>query len=297
MSKNILFFSQNCNYSKKLIAKIINTPIYNSLQKVSVDDPQTRARLPKWVTCVPLIYFEQPQPGYSSIIKEQELWKWIEEQVSRIQMQNQPPQPQFQQQNHQMNQMQQQQQQYTQQSLQPMQQMQNKQQQPPQYQQQPPQQSQPSQQNQSSQQSQQSSLLNQNSMGFEPFNGLEMKGGIASDNYSLFTTDNNSSNSNSLFPHTYETVGGGPMGGPKFNNNQNNQNNQMGPPQPSNMQGGGNQEHNRSSQKQDKFDQDFAMKKALRDQDLGMSSGPAKMDGVPQNFNQMWEQNNNNRKF
>jgi hypothetical protein len=285
MSKNILFFSQNCNYSKKLIAKIINTPIYNSLQKVSVDDPQTRARLPKWVTCVPLIYFEQPQPGYSSILKEQELWKWVEEQISRIQMQNQPPQQQFQQQNHQqnqqqnqqmsqINQMQQQQQQYSQQSLQPMQSMQtqNKQSQ------------QPSQQ-------QQQSLINQNSMGFEPFNGMEMKGGIASDNYSLFTMDNGANSSN-LFPHTYETVGGGPSGGPQFNNNH------MGPPQPSNMQGGGGSQEssNRSSQKQDKFDQDLAMKKALRDQDLGMSTGPAKMDGVPQNFNQMWEQNNN-RKF
>ena len=290
MSKNILFFSQNCNYSKKLIAKIINTPIYNSLQKVCVDDPQTRARLPKWVVCVPLIYFEQQQPGYSNILKDQELWKWVEDQVSRIQMQNQPPQQQFQQQNQQMNQtqqMQQQQQQYTQQSMQqsmqPQQPMQNKQQS----------------QQQGQQQGQQQSLINQNSMGFEPFNGLEMKGGIASDNYSLFTMDNNNgSNSSNLFPHTYETVGGGPMGGPQFNSNNSMGNNQMGPPQPSNPQGGGpnfQDQTNRPSQKQDKFDQDFAMKKALRDQDMGMSSGPAKMDGVPQNFNQMWEQNNNRK--
>ena len=279
MSKNILFFSQNCNHSKKLIAKIINTPIYNNLQKVSVDDPQTRTRLPKWVTCVPLIYFEQQQPGYSNILKDQELWKWIEEQVSRFQMQKQPPQPQFQQQNQQMNQqmnpmnsmnqMQQQQQQYTQ----------------PQQPHPSQQQSQQSSQQQSSQSSQQSSLLNQNSMGFEPFNGMEMKGGIASDNYSLFSMDNNNgSGSGNLFPHTYETVGGGPVSGPQFN--------QMGPPQPSQNSKNEQEFNPRTSQKQDKFDQEFAMKKALRDQDVGMSSGPSKMDGVPQNFNQMWEQNN-----
>ncbi len=273
MSKNILFFSQNCNYSKKLIAKIINTPIYNNLQKVSVDDPQTRARLPKWVTCVPLIYFEQQQPGYSNILKDQELWKWIEEQVSRFQMQKQPPQPQFQQQNQQMNQ-----------QMNQVSQMQQQQQQYTQPQQPHPQQSQ-------SQQSQQQSLLNQNSMGFEPFNGMEMKGGIASDNYSLFTTDNNNgSDLGNLFPHTYETVGGGPASGPQFN--------QMVPPQSSKNSSGGNNDHDsnsRTSQRQDKFEQELAMKKAMRDQDLGTTSGPSKMDGVPQNFNQMWEQNS--RKF
>ena len=48
----------------------------------------------------------------------------------------------------------------------------------------------------------------------------------------------------------------------------------------------------RSTQKQEKFEQELAMKKAMREQDnIGQQAG-RKIDGVPQNFNQMWEQNN-----
>jgi hypothetical protein len=263
---NILFFSQNCQYSKKLISKIINTPLYNSLQKVCIDDPQTRSRLPKWVTCVPMIYLTQPPPGLQNPLKDQDLWMWLEQQLSQFQQQNQPPQPiQFQNQRQQ-----------------PPQQPQFQQQQP-QFQQHPQQQQQPPQ-----QQQQQTPQPGGNSGfdGFEPYNFSEMKGGIASDNYSLFFKDDNASQMNAnLFPHTYETVNG--MGGNQ-QNNQNNQNQQMQGP------GQGQQQNNtnsRTSQKQERFDQEFAMKKAMRDQDVGLAPQARKQEGIPDNFNQMFEAN------
>ncbi len=244
MSQNILFFSQNCQYSKKLIAKIINTPLYGSLQKVCVDDPQTRVRLPKWVNCVPMIYLAQNNTSFQNPLKDPEIWMWIENQISQTQVKQQPPQQQFQQQQQNMNQN-------------------------------PP----PS--------SNQTPSMGGDSMGFEPFNSLEMKGGIASDNYSMF-----SANDNTMFLHSYEMIGGGK--GP----------NQPPPPPPSGqynppqgtLGGGGgsngfNQNHSdsRSSQKQEKFEQELAMKRALRDQEMAAPQ-QKKMDGVPQNFNQMWEQ-------
>ena len=225
-SQNILFFSQNCQYSKKLIAKIINLPIYNNFQKICVDDAQTRSRLPKWVTCVPLIYLAQPHPSFQNPLKDQELWMWVEQLTSAQQQKQQPPQP-------------------------------------VQFQSPPPQQQQ----------------QQQNQFGIEPYNFAEMRGGISSDTYSLFNNDNNGT----LFPHTYETIGGG--GGSNMNGG-------------GNMSGGGgnmmeNGGTSRSSQKQEKFDQDFAMKKAMRDQDVTINTQqPRKQDGIPENFNQMFEANN-----
>ena len=255
---NILFFSQNCQHSKKLLAKVINTHLYNMLQKVSVDDPQTRSRLPKFVSSVPMIYLSQPHPSFQNPLKEQELSMWLEQQISQFQQQNQPPQPQFQQQNRNPPQYQQQGQ-------------------PPQYQSQPP----PPQQTLQPQQNPQPGV-GDNSMGFEPFNFMEMKSGIASDNYSLFFKDDASSAqmNNNLFPHTYETIGG-------MNNSMPQQQQQQQPQQ----QNGGSAPRN--SLKQEKFEQELAMKKAMRDMDAGNTPG-RKMDGVPENFNQMWEKNSRN---
>jgi hypothetical protein len=283
MSQNILFFSQNCQHSKQLISKIVNTPLYQTLQKVCVDDPQTRARLPKWVTCVPLIYLSQPHQTLQNPLKDKEIWMWVEQQISQNQMRMQPPQQQFQQQQQQqnMNQQQQFQQQFQQQSPQPQQQSQ----QPPQQQQfqQPPQQSQQSQQPQ--QQNQES--MGNDFLGLTPFNSLEMGSGIASDNYSMFSKDDTQSSLNSFFPHSYEIIGGNNgNGGPNPPPQQQSQS--FAPPQPSFS--GGNGGNSRSEQKQSAFEQEFAMKKAMRDQD-GMGQQPArKVDGLPQNFNQMWDQ-------
>lgn len=252
MSQNILFFSQNCQHSKKLLAKIINTPLYGSLQKVCVDDPQTRSRLPKWVTCVPLVYLAQAHPNFQNPLKDNNINMWVESQISQMQARNQPPQQQFQQQN---------------QSLNNQQQQQSNQQQAP--------------------TPQQQSLV-QDTMGFEAYNSLEMGGGISSDNYSMFSKEDTPANPN-LFPHSYETISGSSFG--SQNPQPKGSGNAFAPPQPSNNNLSSNSNDSRTSQKQDKFEQDLAMKKALRDQD-SVPQTNRKTDGVPQNFNQMWEQNN-----
>ena len=265
MSQNILFFSQNCQHSKKLLAKIINTPLYGNLQKVCVDDPQTRSRLPKWVSCVPLIYLAQAHPTFQNPLKDNDINMWIESQISQMQSRNQPPQQQFQQQNQTLNQQQQSQQQS-----------------------QPPQQSS----NQQAPTQQQQSLA-QDSMGFEAYNSLEMGGGIASDNYSMFSKEDAPINPN-LFPHSYETISGTSFG--SQNPQPKGYGNAFSPPQQSNNQNNSNNlssnsNDSRTSQKQEKFEQDLAIKKAMRDQD-SVPQTNRKTDGVPQNFNQMWEQNN-----
>jgi hypothetical protein len=277
MNQNILFFSQNCQHSKRVMAKLIDTPVYQSLQKVCVDDPQTRSRLPKWVTCVPLIYLSQSQQGQPSILKDTELWAWVEHQISQSQIQRQPPQQQFQQQNQSMNQR-------------------------------------PSQpQSAPSQQMQNGDLI--------PFNLMEMKSGVASDNYSLLNPDSNEPNMmDGLFMHSYELISG--SGNQKQSQQpqpqqsqqqQQNFNRNQAPPAYSpnipnmsqqgmqqqqmrlNMNGNDPNQSSRSSQKQEKFEQELAMKKAMREQDnFGQPVGK-KIDGVPQNFNQMWENNTNNR--
>jgi hypothetical protein len=179
MNQNILFFSQNCPHSKKLLAKIINTPIYGNLQKVCVDDPLTRSKLPKWVNCVPLIYLAQPHPIFQNPLKDPEIWLWIENQISQVQTNIQPPQQQFQQQNQDFNR--------NPQSVIGMTPSQ------------PPQPSQPNFQSGFDSKS-------SNNLGFEPYNSMEMKGGISSDNYSLFGSGNGSNSMDSLFPHTYERI-------------------------------------------------------------------------------------------
>ena len=271
MSQNILFFSQNCQHSKKLMAKLIDTPIYQTLQKVCIDDPQTRSRLPKWVTCVPLIFIAQTSQGQPSILKDTELWAWVEHQISQAQLQRQPPQQQFQQQNQSMNQR----------SSQP--------------------------QSNPSPQMQNGDLI--------PFNLMEMKSGVASDNYSLLNPDSNEPNMmDGLFMHSYETISGGnnqkPINQPQQNQqsqqSQQNFNRNQGPPlgysanvpnipsqqsQQMRMNSEDPNQSSRSSQKQEKFDQELAMKKAMRDQDNISQQAGRKIDGVPQNFNQMWEQN------
>jgi hypothetical protein len=255
---NILFFSEHCPHSKKLISKIINSPIYNSLQKVCIDKIE-RNRIPKWIVSVPMIYLSQPHPSFQNPLKDQDLWMWIEQQISQFSQQNQPPQPQFQQQNRNPPQFQQQ----------------NRN--PPQYQQQGQGLPQPSPQQQLQPQQNPQPGVGDNSMGFEPYNFMEMKGGIASDNYSLFFKDDASSaQSSNPFPHTYETIGG--------------MNNSVPQQQQMPQGGGGMTGGSRNSLKQEKFEQELAMKKAMRDMDNGNTQA-RKMDGVPENFNQMWEQN------
>lgn len=72
--KNILFYSNNCNYSKEVIKKISQTPIKDNLIYVCVDDENIK--LPDFLTAVPTIYLVQSK----KIIMDEEIINWIQEQ-------------------------------------------------------------------------------------------------------------------------------------------------------------------------------------------------------------------------
>jgi hypothetical protein len=121
------------------------------------------------------------------------------------------------------------------------------------------------------------------------FNSMEMRGGIASDAYSMFSKDNPSVGLDNFFQHSYETIGGG-GGHPGSAQPQQQSQHQQPKQQQQEQFNGGNssQSDSRSSQKQNKFEQELAMKKAMRDQDI--VAPVAKTNSLPQNFNEMWEQ-------
>ena len=255
---NILYFSERCPYSKKLIAKIFNTPLFNNIQKVCVDTMEVRQRLPQFViqtNKIPLIYLSQPSPKFGQLLYEDKMWGWVEEQLRLIQAATvsnfNHPMP----------------------SDQPVHNPTGQRGPPP-----------PEPGNTSNK----PMMMNEND-GFMAYNPLEMGGGISSDLYAPFTNPNGQSSYQPLYPHSYETVGG--MQG---NQQQNQQQNQPQNMQPQNMQQQNQQNNssNRSSQKHEKFEQDFAMLQAMR------KSEPYAQDikpiaGVPENFDQQWAQKNN----
>ena len=252
MSQNILFFSEQCPHSKKLISRIINTPLYNSFQRVCVDSPQVRSRLPGFVNRVPLIYLAQSSPKYGQVLIDPNIWLWLDEQMSATRASAvsnfSQPQP----------------------GIQP-QPVHNPagQQGPP-----PP---------EPGNTANAPAPLNAGGDGFMAYNQLEMGGGISSDMYSTFTkVDSPNPAQPELYPHSYETVGNmkAPAPGQPTSN---------APPAPGNMvqptaPGGQN---SRSAQRQQKFDQDFNMIKAMRDNEPYARTNQPVM-GLPQNFDQQW---------
>lgn len=234
--QDILFFSEKCPHSKKLLAKIFNSPLYNRLQKSCVDDPQVRSRLPKWVSCVPLIYLSKPYGQYQNVLTNELLQRWVDENLNVSPLQNQQQMP------------------------------------PPV----PGNQAQPV--NMQSTNTQNARQPGDGDVGFMPYNGIELGGGM-SDMYSMFNKDGSNGN---LFPHNFETIGG---------NQSQPQGMGMPPPPPTQTSVQDNNMGSRSQQKQAQLDQELAMKKAMRDQDnFGL---PKKnVEGLPEDFNKMWEQQN-----
>lgn len=93
MSQNELYFSQKCEHSKRLINKLIKTPLYHKLTKKCVDNPQILQSLIGKVNGVPAIFLVAER----KFIIEDELNQWVERELHQSQ-QVQPPQQQFQQQ-------------------------------------------------------------------------------------------------------------------------------------------------------------------------------------------------------
>ena len=262
---NILYFSERCPYSKKLMAKIYNTPLFN-IQKVCVDTLEVRQKLPRYVVQtnkIPLIVLQQPHPKYGQLLYENTMWGWIEEQLNIIQTTaignfNQPrPSDHPREQPRQMEQP----------RDQPMHNPTGQRGPPP-----------PEPGNTTNKPS-----LPNDTDGFLAYNPLEMGGGISSDLYAPF----NSQGDQPLYEHSYEKVGNFQQQQPaQYQPSQQ-------PMQPSQSSGSGSGGESRNSQKKDKIEQDFAMLQAMRkNEPYAQDNKP--ITGIPDNFEQQWNNQRNN---
>ena len=71
MSKDIIFYSNYCNFSKEVIGKLNNTSIRDSFLYICVDD--TNINLPTFVKAVPTIYLAQQK----RILVDESIDMWL----------------------------------------------------------------------------------------------------------------------------------------------------------------------------------------------------------------------------
>ena len=75
--KNYLFYSNQCQHSKRLLLQIQKTPIVNNMQMVNIDDP--KVQLPNFVQSVPTLYL----PGKRQVLTDSHLFQWFEEEIKK----------------------------------------------------------------------------------------------------------------------------------------------------------------------------------------------------------------------
>lgn len=75
--KNYLFYSNQCQHSKRLLLQIQKSPIINTMQLVNIDDP--KVQLPNFVQSVPTLYL----PGKRQVLTDTHLFKWFEEELQK----------------------------------------------------------------------------------------------------------------------------------------------------------------------------------------------------------------------
>jgi hypothetical protein len=75
--KNYLFYSNQCQHSKRLLLQIQKTPIVNTMQMVNIDDP--KVQLPNFVQSVPTLYL----PGKRQVLTDSHLFQWFEEELKK----------------------------------------------------------------------------------------------------------------------------------------------------------------------------------------------------------------------
>ena len=74
-SKNYLFYSTQCQHSKKLIQRLQKTALLSSILLVNIDDP--RVSLPPFIQCVPTLYI----PTTRHVLTEDHLFEWVDGQL------------------------------------------------------------------------------------------------------------------------------------------------------------------------------------------------------------------------
>jgi len=75
--KNYLFYSNQCQHSKRLLLQIQKTAIVNNMQMVNIDNPQVQ--LPNFVQSVPTLYL----PGKRQVLTDTHLFQWFDEELKR----------------------------------------------------------------------------------------------------------------------------------------------------------------------------------------------------------------------
>ena len=75
--KNYLFYSNQCQHSKRLLLQIQKTAIVNNMQMVNIDNPQVQ--LPNFVQSVPTLYL----PGKRQVLTDTHLFQWFDEEIKK----------------------------------------------------------------------------------------------------------------------------------------------------------------------------------------------------------------------
>ena len=75
--KNYLFYSNQCQHSKRLLLQIQKTSIVNNMQMINIDNPQVQ--LPNFVQSVPTLYL----PGKRQVLTDTHLFQWFDEEVKK----------------------------------------------------------------------------------------------------------------------------------------------------------------------------------------------------------------------
>ena len=73
--KNYLFYSNQCQHSKRLLLQIQKTSIINNMQMVNIDDP--KVQLPSFVQAVPTLYL----PAKRQVLTDTHLFKWFDDEL------------------------------------------------------------------------------------------------------------------------------------------------------------------------------------------------------------------------
>ena len=75
--KNYLFYSNQCQHSKRLLLQIQKTAIVNNIQLINIDNPQVQ--LPNFVQSVPTLYL----PTKRQVLTDTNLFTWFEDELSK----------------------------------------------------------------------------------------------------------------------------------------------------------------------------------------------------------------------
>lgn len=73
--KNYLFYSNQCQHSKRLLHHLQKTALLSTIQLVNIDDP--RVTLPPFIQCVPTLYI----PSTRHVLTEVHLFEWVDGQL------------------------------------------------------------------------------------------------------------------------------------------------------------------------------------------------------------------------